>query len=106
MPTIAVRFIGDSKLDLTELGDHIISFGQSSQMSTHKILIDQDLDKYAKQLHEVYAKKYNDTRKWEKLDNFTKDSNCLAIDHFRVVKKRDTRKKSIQYVRIRKRNIG
>lgn len=87
LPTIAVRFTGDNKLDLTEkLGEHIISFGQSSQMSTHKILIDQDLDKYAKQLHEAYAKKYEATTTWEELDNFTKDSNRSAIDHYRVVK--------------------
>lgn len=116
MPTIAVRFTGDNKLDLTKkLGEHIISFGQSSQMSTHKILIDQDLDKYAKQLHEAYVKKgllkklkslkfTSEYRKltlenfqyqlsefckkseWEELDNFTKDSNRSAIDHYRVVK--------------------
>jgi hypothetical protein len=81
LPQIAVRFRHKVEIDLKKLDNNIFEFANTKKISSSDMIFHPKLDEYAKKLNESYKGKT-----WEKLSNFTKDSNRAAVDHWEIKK--------------------
>ncbi len=66
----------------TPLLEKVICFGSTKELFTEKHIINEILDQLAKKCHEYYMTIYNDTRKWEEISLFEKQSNRALALHF------------------------
>lgn len=58
----------------------IIAFGSISRIYTERIIVDEKLDELAKGFHRYYAELFADTRSWDDISLFEKNSNrALAL---------------------------
>lgn len=101
LPPIAVRFSNSNNINLEKIDKSIFKFGVSEKISSKDKIIDAELDNNAKDLNLSYVQEKKEKREneWEKLDNFTKDSNRASVDHWKIkkatLKKLELEKKDI-----------
>ncbi|MBM7606354.1 Cu/Ag efflux protein CusF [Metabacillus crassostreae] len=61
---------------------HIYQFGALEDVLTEEIVIQEQLDKMANLIHDMYADKTAQSKSWEKLSHFEKQSNRALMNHY------------------------